>query len=124
MKYLYIFERFIQPIIRAWVAACESRGPARVLIPRGNFMASEILFAGPCNGTKPITIEIQGTLLADTDLSSYTQSAWIMLERADGVVLTGGGTIDARGQVVWKYGKGNEGSLLPVVSTQNFIVFH
>lgn len=88
-------------------------------------MASEIVFGGPCNGMKPITVDIQGTLLANTDISSYTQSAWIMLERADGVVLTGGGTIDARGQAVWKYAKGgNEGSHLPVVSSTTRIKLH
>ncbi|KAG8362877.1 hypothetical protein BUALT_Bualt13G0003600 [Buddleja alternifolia] len=90
-------------IIRAWNGACNAKGPAKVLIPRGEYKAGEIVFAGPCTAQRPITIEIQGNLLADTDLSAYTQGAWIMVERVDGVVITGGGTINGRGQSSWKF---------------------
>ncbi|XP_047957982.1 exopolygalacturonase clone GBGE184-like [Salvia hispanica] len=101
-------------LIRAWVAACRSGAAAKVLIPPGNFMASEVVFAGPCTATKPIIVEIQGTLLANTDLSSYSQGAWISIERVDGLLLTGPGTIDGRGKSVWKYGADSDLPLLPV----------
>lgn len=102
-------------LIKTWVAACGSGGAAKVLIPRGNFVAGEVVFAGPCNATKSITIEIQGNLLAYSDLSSYTQSAWVQIERVDNVIVTGGGTINGRGSAVWKYSTGsNQGARLPV----------
>lgn len=102
-------------LIKTWLAACQSHGPARVLIPRGNFVASEVVFTGPCNATKPITIDIQGNLSAKSDISAYSNQAWIMLERIDGVLVTGSGTIDGRGQNVWKYStRSNAGARLPV----------
>ncbi|KAK4441797.1 Exopolygalacturonase [Sesamum alatum] len=101
-------------LIRAWKAACNSIGAAKLLIPRGQFVAGEVLFTGPCTANKPITIEIQGDLLAYDDPSAYTGGAWIMLEKVDGVVLKGGGTINGRGQQFWKYGKSKDGPPLPV----------
>lgn len=111
-------------MIKTWVAACGSGGAAKVLIPRGNFVAGEVVFAGPCNATKSITIEIQGNLLAYSDLSSYTQSAWVQIERVDNVIVTGGGTINGRGAAVWKYSTGsNQGARLPVVSSLRVAAF-
>lgn len=100
-------------IIRAWNAACKSKGGARVLIPKKQFMAAEIVLSGPCTARKPITIDIQGTLLAYDDISAYSNGAWIMLQRVDGVVITGGGTIDGRGDQVWHYAE-KSGPRLPV----------
>ena len=88
--------------------------PARVIFPRnGQFVTSETLFAGPC--TSYMTLDIQGSLLAYDDVSSYTSSAWIQIERVNGILITGGGTINGRGNQVWKYAKGSGGggSLLP-----------
>ncbi|KAH6808496.1 hypothetical protein C2S51_029604 [Perilla frutescens var. frutescens] len=119
-----------QALIRTWLAACGSGGPAKVLIPRGgNFMSSEVVFTGPCNATKPITIEIQGTLSASNDISAYSQQAWIQIERVDGVIVTGGGTIDGRGAAVWKYStRSNKGARLPVsiifMAVQNTRIFN
>ncbi|KAL0421389.1 UNVERIFIED_CONTAM: Exopolygalacturonase [Sesamum latifolium] len=42
-----------QAIIKAWRAACESSGPAKVVIPAGDFMAGEVVFAGPCKSPPP-----------------------------------------------------------------------
>ncbi|KAL0459714.1 UNVERIFIED_CONTAM: Exopolygalacturonase [Sesamum latifolium] len=92
------------PIIRAWKAACGAPG-AKVVIPRGNFMAGEIVLAGPCVGQT--TVEIQGTLLANPDPSSYSGGSWIMLQRVDNVVVTGGGTINGQGKNVWQYAGGD-----------------
>ncbi|KAL7083066.1 hypothetical protein ACP275_14G139500 [Erythranthe tilingii] len=90
-------------IIKAWRAACTTMGAAKVLIPRGEFVAGEVVMAGPCTAQKPITIEIQGNLLAYDDMSVYTRGAWIMIEKVDGLVVTGGGTINGRGKEVWQY---------------------
>ncbi|KZV21562.1 hypothetical protein F511_11055 [Dorcoceras hygrometricum] len=94
-------------IIRAWNAACRSPGPAKLLIPRGDFVAGEVVLRGPC--VKPIVIEIQGNLLASTDLSLYSGGAWLMIDEVIGVEVTGGGTINGRGQSSWQYGKGKGG---------------
>lgn len=79
-------------------------------------MAGEVVFQGPCTAPKPITIEIQGNVLASTDVSAYTSGSWIMLEEIDGLVINGGGTINGRGKSSWQFaGANNEGPLLPVV---------
>lgn len=107
-----------QAFIKAWKAACESTGPAKVVIPKGDFVAGEVVFQGPCTAPKPITIEIQGNVLASTDVSAYTSGSWIMLEEIDGLVINGGGTINGRGKSSWQFaGANNEGPLLPVSLT-------
>ncbi|KAL2485759.1 Exopolygalacturonase [Abeliophyllum distichum] len=104
-----------QAFIDAWNAACKSTGSAKVVIPKGDFVAGEIVFQGPCTADKPITIEIQGNVLASTDISVYSSGIWIMLNEIDGLVVNGGGTINGRGKSSWKSGGGNDdGSLLPV----------
>lgn len=102
--------------VQAWNAACHSGGPAKLLIPKGTFSTGEVVFQGPCNATKPLVIEIQGTVLGDPDLSLYSSMAWIMIEYVDGVILNGGGTLDGQGQAVWKYkvkGSSGAGDSLP-----------
>lgn len=112
--------------MEGWQAACKSVAPARLVFPRKRqFVASEIVFAGPCKSH--MTLDIQGTLLAYNDVSSYSGSAWIQIERVNGILITGGGTINGRGQEVWQYAKGSGGggSLLPTVSynLQNSLSF-
>lgn len=106
-------------MIRAWNKACHSPGPAKLLIPRGKFSAGEVIFQGPCTASKRITVEIQGTMIADTDLSVYTSNYWILFEHVDNLVVTGGGTIHGRGEAVWQFDAGEKiknAPLLPVVS--------
>lgn len=109
--HIYIY---MQNFIRAWNAACQSGGEAKLLIPAGNFAAGEIIFQGPCTGH--ITLEIQGTLLAREDLSLYSSNAWITINSVDGILVTGGGIINGQGQSAWQFHSSAEGSgdLLPV----------
>ncbi|PIN08765.1 Galacturan 1,4-alpha-galacturonidase [Handroanthus impetiginosus] len=107
--------------IQAWSAACNSNGAAKVLIPRGQFVAGEVIFAGPCTAKKPIILEIQGNVLAYSDISAYSNGAWMMIEKVDGVVVTGGGTINGRGREVWMYGKRKDGPPLPVLLATNIV---
>ncbi|KAK4429814.1 Exopolygalacturonase [Sesamum alatum] len=100
-----------QAIIKAWKAACDSAGPAKVVIPAGDFMAGEVVFAGPCK-SPTTTVEIQGHLFANIDPSTYTGGSWILFQRVDNVVMTGGGTINGEGKHDWKYANGD--SLLAV----------
>ncbi|KAL6564163.1 hypothetical protein OROMI_015613 [Orobanche minor] len=97
--------------IKAWKAACGANRSAKVVI-NGQFMAGEVVFTGPCSNKETITIEIQGNISASSDPSSYSHGAWIMVQRAQNVEVTGGGTINAHGQDFWGYASGD--SPLPV----------
>ncbi|XP_055832512.1 polygalacturonase-like [Solanum dulcamara] len=87
----------------AWRSACQSTGPAKVVIPAGTFTTGETIFQGPCKCPKPITIEILGTVLSNTDISLYSRASWISIEHVDGVVITGGGTLNGQGNASWQY---------------------
>ncbi|CAK9135068.1 unnamed protein product [Ilex paraguariensis] len=89
-------------MIRAWNAACKSSGPAKLVIPNGEFRAGEVVFQGPCTA-KPLTVEVQGTLLAQTDLSLFTSGFWISIEHVEGVEILGSGTINGQGEASWKF---------------------
>ncbi|KAK3004673.1 hypothetical protein RJ639_018699 [Escallonia herrerae] len=91
-----------QAIIKAWNEACKSSAAAKLVVPTGSFAAGEIVIQGPCTAPKPITIEIQGTLLGRTDLSLYTTQTWISIEHVDGLIVTGGGTINGQGEASWR----------------------
>uniref|UniRef100_A0A5B6Z6S8 Putative Ole e 13.01 allergen n=1 Tax=Davidia involucrata TaxID=16924 RepID=A0A5B6Z6S8_DAVIN len=111
--------------IRAWNAACQSTGPAKVVIPEGNFMAGEVFFKGPCKCSGPIIVEVVGTVLGHTDLIQYTAGVWIGFQRIDGgLLLTGKGTFNAQGEASWKYNdrKNNPSSpLLPISLKFQFV---
>ncbi|XP_019188548.1 PREDICTED: exopolygalacturonase-like [Ipomoea nil] len=104
-------------MIRTWNKACKSTEAAKMVIPAGKFLAGEVVFQGPCTAPKPIVIEIRGTLVADSDLSVFTSNYWISIEHVAGVEVTGGGTINGRGEDVWKFDAGEKiknAPLLPV----------
>ena len=112
---------FVQAFIQAFNAACKSNGAAKVVIPPGTYMSGEVFFQGPCTGPAPITVEVQGTVLAQTDLSEYVNGQWFAIQNIDGLVLEGGGTFDGRGNESWQYddcgGKAACNSRLPPVRT-------
>jgi hypothetical protein len=84
-------------IIRAWQAACHANGKTRLLIPKGNFKAAQIYFAGPCTASQ-IVVQLQGNLIASTDISEFASPEWITFEYVSNVVLIGaGGTINGQG---------------------------
>lgn len=93
----------VNAIRGAWIAACKGNAKAKVLIPKGTFRAGPILFAGPCTAPKPIIVEVQGTLKANTDLSLYTDPEWVTFENIDGLVVQGTGVFNGQGPVNWKY---------------------
>lgn len=108
----------------AWRAACQSTGPAKVIIPPGTFTTGETIFQGPCTCPKPIIIEIQGTVLSNTDISLYSRASWISLEHVDGVVITGGGTLNGQGNASWQYAdKSGNSPPLPTVSTDDHSIY-
>ena len=109
---------FIQAFMKAWVAACKSDGgPARLVFPKGTYVTGPLVFAGKCKASK-ITVEVQGTIKATTDISEYSSPEWILFESISGLTLTGG-IFDGRGETVWKYNDCHQNSdcqLLPSVS--------
>ncbi|XP_021692869.2 exopolygalacturonase clone GBGE184-like [Hevea brasiliensis] len=98
--------------IQAWNAACNWRGKARLLVPRGIFVASSMVFGGPCKNTAPTVFQLVGTLKAVSDLSSYAEDFWMIFQNVNGLVVTGTGTVDGQGPNVWKYNN-HEGSVFP-----------
>ncbi|KAF7154022.1 hypothetical protein RHSIM_Rhsim01G0287100 [Rhododendron simsii] len=92
-----------QAFIQAWNAACQSNGAAKVVIPPGTYLSGEVFFVGPCNCPKPIIVEVQGTVLAQTDLSEYPNGQWFSVADVDGLVVTGAGTFDGQGEASWQY---------------------
>lgn len=89
--------------MQAWIAACAFPSAARVVIPPGVFKVAEIIFSGPCKSPTPIVVQVMGTVRADSDLSNYPDKGWITVTRVNGIMILGGGTLDAQGANVWKY---------------------
>lgn len=89
--------------MKAWVAACHWRGKARLLIPQGIFLIGQVTFQGPCNSPTPIIVQVAATLKAVTDISEFASPEWVTFEDINGLIVTGGGTFDGQGDVVWKY---------------------
>ncbi|KAK4433899.1 Exopolygalacturonase [Sesamum alatum] len=92
-----------QAFIKAWNAACNVNGKATVLVPAGVYLLGETIFQGPCKSLIPITVQVDGTLQAVPDASAYSGAGWISFSHVNGLVLTGGGTIDGQGNSLWKY---------------------
>ncbi|KAL8167785.1 hypothetical protein V2J09_009284 [Rumex salicifolius] len=86
--------------IQAWHKACENTGPAKVLIPAGDFVVGQVLFAGPCKSSQ-IMVENKGTLLANPDLSLYPAPEWIVFQQVDNVIFTGSGVVNGQGSKNW-----------------------
>jgi galacturan 1,4-alpha-galacturonidase len=84
----------------AWASACGGTGKQTILIPKGDFLVGQLNFTGPCKGD--VTIQVDGNLLATTDLSQYKEHGnWIEILRVDNLVITGKGNLDGQGPAVW-----------------------
>ncbi|XP_021594331.1 exopolygalacturonase clone GBGE184 [Manihot esculenta] len=95
--------------IQAWNAACNWKGKARVLVPKGAFVASSMVFGGPCKNKAPTVFQLVGTLKAVSNLSSYAEDFWMIFRNVNGLVITGTGTVDGQGPNVWKYNDHGDG---------------
>lgn len=103
----------MQAFSQAWNAACASNGPSKLLIPPGQYYAGEIYFRGPCKN--PMTVEFQGTILADPNLDVYQENVGIIFGNLEGLTVYGGGTYDGQGGVkTWKNGRSG---IMPIVSS-------
>lgn len=116
----------MQAFIKAWRAACDFNGRARVLVPVGEFTLAETLFTGPCKGLDPVTIQVMGTIKSVDDPSKYSGNGWIQFDSINGLVLIGG-TFDAQGKAMWEYNdcKSNSHCVhLPAVCMYHFYSLH
>ncbi|KAK7286755.1 hypothetical protein RJT34_21977 [Clitoria ternatea] len=88
----------------AWRMVCHNLTvPSRILIPPGRYFISSIIFQGPCSPPTPVTIQVQGTLLATTDISEFENGEWLMFDKINGLKIIGGGTFDGQGRQSWQY---------------------
>ncbi|XP_021763031.1 exopolygalacturonase clone GBGE184-like [Chenopodium quinoa] len=84
-------------MMKAWQKACHcSNGPSKVVVPPGTFVAAEVIFAGPCKNH--VTIELQGNVIADSDISQFPNKEFIVFQDVDRATFTGQGTIDVSSQ--------------------------
>ncbi|KAK6913741.1 Glycoside hydrolase, family 28 [Dillenia turbinata] len=88
-----------QAFIAAWQAACQSPVSAKLVIPRGVFLLSAVIFQGPC--VNPIGVELKGNIMATPDFSSTDPEDMITFNEIKGLIITGGGTLDGQGARVW-----------------------
>ena len=86
----------------AWTKACDSLGPATIIVPNGTFYVQSVSFNEPCKNNA-ITVRINGTLVA----SSYIQvlaktKTWIEFHSVNGLSIHGG-VINGQGFGIWNY---------------------
>ncbi|CAN6194387.1 unnamed protein product [Urochloa humidicola] len=83
----------------AWASACGGTGKNTILIPKGDYLTGPLNYTGPCKGDG-VTIQVDGNLLASTDLSLY-KGNWIEILRVENLVITGKGKLNGQGPSVW-----------------------
>ncbi|XP_043809066.1 exopolygalacturonase-like [Manihot esculenta] len=91
---------FLQALLGAWKEACSAKGSNIVVVPKGTYSIGLTDLNGPCKGA--MELQVQGTLLAPINPSSYAKDSWITFAYIDQFKLSGGGTFDGQGQVAWK----------------------
>lgn len=109
--------------MEVWKKACLSPEPSEVIIPEGLFYLSQAKFQGPCKAS-PITFKIEGTLQANSDPSKTPIGEWITFQYIDRLIVTGGGTLDGKGNKAWLQNdchKTFSCKKLPYVSIYNII---
>ncbi|XP_057417528.1 exopolygalacturonase-like [Lotus japonicus] len=91
-----------QAFMTAWQTVCHSPAPGRILVPAGRFLVSSMFFQGPCLSPHPVTLQVEGTVLASADLSEFENGDWLMFQHINGLKIFGGGTFDGQGQSSWQ----------------------
>lgn len=91
---------FWQALQKAWTDACAATGQPQLVIPKGDYTVGPVLFKGKCKGS--VTIQLDGNLLADTNLNRYT-SNWLDFQYVDGLTIKGKGKLDGQGSTAWPH---------------------
>nr|XP_011462612.1 PREDICTED: exopolygalacturonase-like [Fragaria vesca subsp. vesca] len=88
--------------IDAWNGACQNIGGGTVLFPKGTFMVAPVVLLGPCKGS--MELRFQGNLLASKKPSDFLGiDHWITVQRVNGLMISGGGTLDGLGADGWGF---------------------
>ncbi|CAN6453901.1 unnamed protein product [Victoria cruziana] len=90
-----------QAIMKAWNAACGSTGSPTIVIPSKKYLVGPLQFEGPCSNTGVFTVQVDGVILASTNLSLYKSEEWILFTHINNLKLTGTGTFDGQGERAW-----------------------
>ncbi|KAI4299231.1 hypothetical protein L6164_032711 [Bauhinia variegata] len=97
----YVPGSYYDAFAAVWDAACRnSTGSVKILVPKGTFLLTPIVFSGPCKSAKPIIFEVEGTIVSPTNPSLFPNKKWIEFSDIDGLVLNGNGVFDGQGGVV------------------------
>ncbi|MCL7022656.1 hypothetical protein MKW94_016297, partial [Papaver nudicaule] len=91
-----------RPFLRAWSAACKSKKPATMWIPRGTYLVKTIVFGGPCR-SKIVTVQIDGKIQAPPGKNYWIigkSRNWILFHGINGLTINGG-ILDGRGSNFW-----------------------
>lgn len=94
-----------------------------VLIPEGEYVLDSVLFVGPCRSSS-IAFVLKGTIMPLGYTSNHEE--WITFRYVSGLIVAGGGTLDAQGYKVWGLNDCSRSSnclSLPVVSKLRFLSF-
>ncbi|XP_061372765.1 polygalacturonase At1g48100 [Gastrolobium bilobum] len=91
-----------EALVAAWKGACKVAG-ATVKIPSQlKFLIKPVTLQGPC--MPDLTLEVDGTLLAPPEASSWPKSSlfqWINFKWVQNFTLKGSGTLDGQGSDWW-----------------------
>ncbi|KAI0488862.1 hypothetical protein KFK09_028701 [Dendrobium nobile] len=90
--------------MKAWKVACASSGAVKLEIPTGTYFVGPLRFNGPCINVSSLTVQMQATLTATTDLNKFKSPHWVEFGWVDGLILTGG-IFDGQGAVSWPFNK-------------------
>ncbi|CAL0328036.1 unnamed protein product [Lupinus luteus] len=110
-----------QAFLKAWEDVCNANdqdNPTLVIPNRNTFMLTPIKFKGPCNPAT-IIVKVKGTIVAPNNIKGWQwpeddekKDKWVQFSDISGLVIEGGGQIDAQGAPWWKY-KGDKASYRP-----------
>ncbi|XP_065856633.1 polygalacturonase [Euphorbia lathyris] len=87
----------------AWKEACSSsQGAVIVVSGDKTYRIKQIRFKGPCKSS--IMIQIYGSIEASDAREDYEKDTrhWIVFDRVQNLLVTGGGIIDGNGNIWWK----------------------
>ncbi|XP_062109894.1 exopolygalacturonase-like [Humulus lupulus] len=88
--------------VDVWNQACSYSGRGVVLIPKGTYYASSMVFSGPCKGQT--LFSINGNLKAPTDKKAWAGTeSWISFRNIINLEISGGGSFDGQGPSAWPY---------------------
>ncbi|KAM6568032.1 hypothetical protein CsatB_016017 [Cannabis sativa] len=88
--------------VDVWKQACAYSGRGVVLIPKGTYYASSMVFNGPCKGQTLFSIE--GILKAPIDKKEWVGlESWISFRYIVHLEISGGGSFDGQGSYAWPY---------------------